>query len=249
VRPRTGEREIGFSAGGVHERSLFATITASFVRTNDTQRGVSFSTISASPSTNGASASTKPPSPGSTRDRILDATLRVVAGDGIGGVSNRRVAAEAGVALGSLTYHFPSQTRLLHDTLLRYVEGEVARLRAIADELRTTEPSAEQVAAAIEQLVASDPVRLGEVAELELHLEASRAPELQDASARCFAAYEDFAAAVLEALAVPDAARHAPAVVALMVGLTMRRLGTGARDASGTADALMTIVRGAHAGG
>lgn len=185
--------------------------------------------------------------PSATRERILDATLRVVASDGIGGVSNRRVATEAGVALGSLTYHFPNQTRLLHDTLLRYVEGEVARLRAIADELRRTAPSAEQVAGAIERLVASDPVRPGEVAELELHLEASRAPALQEASGRCFAAYEDFAAAVLEALGVPDPVRHAPAVVALMIGLTTRRLGTGARDAAGTADALMTIVRGAHA--
>jgi len=188
------------------------------------------------------------PRPTATRDRILAATLRVVAAEGIGAVTNRRVAAEAGVALGSLTYHFPSQTALLRDSLLRYVESEVARIGAIAEQLRASEPSAEQVAAIVEQLLDSDPARPGEVAELELHLQASRDPELQAASARCFAAYEDFAAAVLEALDVPEPARHAQTVVAVMVGLTMRRLGTGARDARGTADALMTIVRGAQAG-
>lgn len=88
---------------------------------------------------------------------------------------------------------------------------------------------------------------VGEVAELELHLEASRDPALQDASGRCFAAYEDFAAAVMEALDVPDPEIHARTVVALLIGLTVRRLGTGVHDARGTADALMTIVRGAHA--
>lgn len=182
-----------------------------------------------------------------TRERILHATLRVIAEGGIGAVTNRRVATEAGVALGSLTYHFPSQTELLRDSLLRYVEEEVARLGAIADRLRATSPTPEQVAAAVEQLLDSDPARPGEVAELELHLEASRDPQLQEASGRCFAAYEDFASAILEALEVPQPERYAPMLVALMCGLTMRRLGTGAQDAHGTADALMTIIRGARA--
>lgn len=183
----------------------------------------------------------------SARERILHATLRVIAGGGVGAVTNRRVASEAGVALGSLTYHFPSQTELLRDSLLRYVEEEVARLGEIAERLRAVEPTPEQVAAAVEQLLSSDPTRPGEVAELELHLQASRDPLLQEASARCFAAYEDFGAAVLQALGVPEPARHARSLVALMVGLTMRRLGTGAQDAAGTAAALMTIVRGAQA--
>jgi DNA-binding transcriptional regulator YbjK len=186
--------------------------------------------------------------PTTTRDRILRATLRVIADDGIGAVTNRRIASEAEVALGSLTYHFPSQTALLRDSLLRYVEAEVARIGEIAERLRATEPTAEEVAAAVERLLDADANRTGEVAELELHLQASRDPELQTASARCFAAYEDFAAAVLEALEIPGAAQHARTVVAVMVGLTMRRLGTGAQDARGTADALMTIIRGAQAG-
>jgi AcrR family transcriptional regulator len=195
-----------------------------------------------------ASPAAQEPQPTTTRARILRATLHVIATEGIGAVTNRRIAAEAGVALGSLTYHFPSQTALLRASLLDHVEREVTRIRAIADALRATEPTPEQAAAAVEQLLETDPHKPGEVAELELHLEASRDPELQEASARCFAAYEDFAAAVLEVLAVPDPATHARAVVALLTGLTIRRLGTGAQDAQGTAQALMTIVRGAQAG-
>lgn len=172
----------------------------------------------------------------------------MIATAGIGAVTNRRIAREAGVALGSLTYHFPSQTALLRDALVDYVEREVVRLGEIADRLRATDPTPEQAAAAVEELIAQDATRIvGEVAELELHLEAARDPALQEASARCFAAYEDFAAAVLEALAVPRPERHARTVVALLIGLTVHRLGTGVHDARGTADALMTVVRGAHA--
>ena len=188
-----------------------------------------------------------------TRARILHATLRVIAAGGVGAVSNRRVAAEAGVALGSLTYHFPSQTDLLRESLLLYAEEEVARLQGLALELRrATEaaggPSTEQAAAVVEQVAARDAGRPEEIAELELHLHASRDPALHDASRRCFGAYEEFAAAVLHALGVPEPERHARTVVALLCGLGVRRLGTGEHAAAGTADALLTVIRGAHGG-
>jgi AcrR family transcriptional regulator len=180
-----------------------------------------------------------------TRERILRTTLHLIGEHGIGEVSNRAIAAAAGVSLGSLTYHFPSQTQLLREALLLYVGEEVARLAAIAAELRSSQPSVAQVAAEVERIVEGSTDRIEQVAELELHLQASRDPELHDASARCFAAYEDLAAAVLEALDVPDPARHARTVVAVMTGLGLRRLGTGDRAATGTANALLTIVRGA----
>lgn len=191
-----------------------------------------------------------------TRARILHATLRVIAAGGIGAVSNRRVAAEAGVALGSLTYHFPSQTDLLRESLLLYAAEEVARLESLAASLRAGAeaaggsgvPSAEQAAAVVERIAARDSGRPEEIAELELHLHASRDPALHEASRRCFGAYEDFAAAALEALGVPEPARHARTVVALLCGLGVRRLGTGEHAAAGTADALLTVIRGATAG-
>jgi len=184
-----------------------------------------------------------------TRQRILHVTLRLIGEHGIGAVSNRRVASTAGVALGSLTYHFPSQTRLLRESLLLHVGEEVARLESIAAELRSSKPTAAAVAAEVEEVVRRSADSFEPIAELELHLQAARDPELQEASRRCFDAYEDFAAAALEALGVPEPARHARAVVALMTGLAVRRLGTGERDATGTADALLALVRGASATG
>jgi len=200
-------------------------------------------------------ALTSPAPTSDTRARILHATLRVIAAGGVGAVSNRRVAAEAGVALGSLTYHFPSQTDLLRESLLLYAEEEVARLEGLAAELRKAAADGdgagvevEQAAAVVEQVAARDAGRPEEIAELELHLHASRDPALHDASRRCFAAYESFATAALGALGVPQPERHARTVVALLCGLGVRRLGTGEHAAEGTADALLTIIRGATAG-
>jgi AcrR family transcriptional regulator len=184
---------------------------------------------------------------GGTRDRILRAALHLIGEHGISAVSNRRLATEAGVALGSLTYHFPSQTEMLRECLLLYVREEVARLNAIADQLRAGHASATQVAVEVERIVGDTALRPEQIGEMELHLQAARDPELQEASSRCFAAYDDFAAAALEALGVSEPARHAPTVVALMNGLALRRMGTGEHDAAGTADALTTLVRGVSA--
>jgi DNA-binding transcriptional regulator YbjK len=47
------------------------------------------------------------------KQRILDATLTVIAEHGVHRTTHRRVAAEAGVPLGSLTYHFDSLDTIL----------------------------------------------------------------------------------------------------------------------------------------
>lgn len=181
-----------------------------------------------------------------TRERILRATIELIAEEGIGAVTNRRVAATAGVALGSLTYHFPSQVDLLRESLLLFVGEEVTRQEAIAADLRRRRTSVEEVAAEVQRVVQETGNRVQQLAELELHLQAARDPELQDASRRCFEAYEGVAAAGLELLEVPDAERHAGTIVAMLYGMSLRRLGTGNEDTSGIAAALLTVIRGAQ---
>ena len=178
------------------------------------------------------------------RERILRATLKLIADGGVAGVTNRRVAASAGVSLGSLTYHFTSQTQLLRESLLLYVEEETARREQIARELAGEKPGVERVAEAVEQLVATPSDIPQQIAELELHLHAARDPELREASQRCFDAHEQIAAAALTALEIPDGERHAATVVALMTGLAVRRLAAGGRDPQGTSEALLALVRG-----
>jgi TetR/AcrR family transcriptional regulator, regulator of biofilm formation and stress response len=181
--------------------------------------------------------------------RILRVTLELIGREGIAAVTNRRVAAAAEVSLGSLTYHFPSQADLLRESLLLFVGEEVGRLEAIAAELRSRRPSpnTKQITAEVQRIVAESAIHPGHVAELELHLRASRDPSLQKVSRRCFEAYRELAAAALAALKVPSPDRHARAVVALMYGMGLQRIGTGDHDAEGVADALLTIVRGACA--
>ncbi|MGO4188654.1 TetR/AcrR family transcriptional regulator [Pseudarthrobacter sp. TAF60_1] len=54
----------------------------------------------------------KPNDPG-RRARILEATLEVIAADGVAGASYRGIAAHAGVPLGSMTYYFPTLEGLI----------------------------------------------------------------------------------------------------------------------------------------
>jgi DNA-binding transcriptional regulator YbjK len=175
---------------------------------------------------------------------MLRATLELIATGGIAAVTNRRVAASAGVSLGSLTYHFDTQTQLLRESLLLYVEEETARREQIAHDLAREKPGVEQLAQAVAQLAAIPSDIPRQIAELELHLHAARDPELRDASHRCFEAHEQIATAALTALGIPDGASHAPTVVALMTGLAVRRLAAGRHDAQETSEALLALVRG-----
>lgn len=161
-------------------------------------------------------------------------------------MSNRRIAAEAGVSLGSLTYHFPSQEDLLRESLALFVEEEVSRLEQVAAGLRARDATPAEVATEVRRLAADGAGRPERAAELELYLHAARDPALRDASRRSFAAYEGVAAAALAAFGIDEAGRHARTVVALMIGMSVRTQGTGEDDASGLVDALATILRGAY---
>lgn len=54
------------------------------------------------------------------RERIIAACQSVVAEHGVGGTSARRVAAEADVPLGSVTYHFSGMDEVLHEAFSRF---------------------------------------------------------------------------------------------------------------------------------
>lgn len=60
-----------------------------------------------------------------TDDRILDATLAVLAREGVAGVSMRAVAQQAGVAVGLANYHFENKTALICAALKRVGEQDM----------------------------------------------------------------------------------------------------------------------------
>jgi DNA-binding transcriptional regulator YbjK len=160
------------------------------------------------------------------RERILRATLAVIATSGIAGVTHRRVAEEAGVPLGSLTYWFATKDDLLRDALRRFVGEEAERLREVSGALDTGADPAEvalQFAGILENAPGPE-----QVAQFELYLEAARNPALRDIAAECFRAYEEVAAAALRAVGVADPAAAAPLFVSLSDGLGLRRQAAGA---------------------
>ena len=181
---------------------------------------------------------------GGARERILRAAMRLVGEAGLGAVTNRGVARSAGVSLGSLTYHFDTQDALLRESLLLFVDDEVARLRTLAERLADASLTEAEAAAGVQALVEQSSASRGHVAQVELYVEASRDPELRDAARRCFEAYDEVAVAALRAIGVRDPEAMAPALVALIDGLELRRLASGEVEDSGLADALLLLVRG-----
>lgn len=160
------------------------------------------------------------------RERILGATLAVIARSGIGAVTHRSVAEEAGVPLGSLTYWFSTKDDLLREALRRFVVAEAARLKGVAEQLDAgADPAeiAERYATMLETNSGPE-----QIAQFELYLEAARNPALRDIAQESFRAYEEVAIAALRAAGVDDAERIAPLFVSLADGLGVRRMASGA---------------------
>lgn len=113
------------------------------------------------------------------RCAILDAALRVVASGGIDAVTHRRVAAEAGVALGSTTYYFGSRDEILLEAFRHYIARHNTMVASLADEFPQSD-----LASFIDLLVASTRRQFQDsamvLAEYELILFAARNPELAE---------------------------------------------------------------------
>lgn len=162
------------------------------------------------------------------RARILGATLHLIGTDGIAAITNRRIASLAEVSLGSVTYHFPSQSDLLRAALTTFVAEETARLREIAESYRGQYLSLSD-AAQVTDRVADDLAFTAErIAPFELYIQAGRDADLRAAADECWTAYDALTVAILTALGVPHAETIAPTLVATITGLQLRRLSTGA---------------------
>nr|WSX52502.1 TetR family transcriptional regulator [Streptomyces sp. NBC_00974] len=163
------------------------------------------------------------------RQRIVDAAIRVVGAKGIAGLSHRSVAAEADVPLGSTTYHFATLDDLL-----------VAALRqanaAFAPVLDPEADLAQALARLLGELLSADRARAE--LEYELYLAALRRPALRPVAA-------EWGEAVSEALRERVDPVTARAVVAVMDGLGLQALLTGAEyDEAYAREILGRVLRG-----
>ncbi|SCE61555.1 TetR family transcriptional regulator [Streptomyces sp. OspMP-M43] len=187
------------------------------------------------------------------RERIVDAALRVIAADGIAGLSHRTVAAEADVPLGSTTYHFGSLDELLVAALRRYNDNFVRELRgsqALAGPGGVSGPTgpagpdgragpaglAEELTRLLGRWFAGE--RGAIELEYELYLAALRRPVLRPVAA-------EWTEEAVELLSRRTDRETARALVALMDGVCLQVLLTGgAFDAPRTREMLGRIVDG-----
>jgi DNA-binding transcriptional regulator YbjK len=116
------------------------------------------------------------------RERIAAAAIRVVARDGIEGLTHRAVASEADVPLGSTTYHYADKDDLLRAAVELAEANNRDFMGQMLDEL---EPR-EDLALAVARLVEALTIDLRELlrVEYELFLAARSRPALRDAAQR-----------------------------------------------------------------
>ncbi len=82
------------------------------------------------------------------REAIVDATRRIIATDGLAGVTMQSVADRAGAATGTVYRYFPSKVALLADVVTVICERELALVSAVSANLDLAAP--DRLRAAVE---------------------------------------------------------------------------------------------------
>lgn len=180
-----------------------------------------------------ALAAARRPDPG-RRDRIIGACLDVIAEVGVDGTSHRKVAAAAGVPLGSMTYHFTGMDELLHEAFTRFGSSISDEFAAHMAAVAGRDEAVEAVVAIITWTVFASPRDL--VLTHELYTLAARKPEFRALTSAWMARSR----AALERHFDPVTARM---LDALIEGLTIHRaLDTEPCDPAVVAEAVRRIT-------
>ena len=161
------------------------------------------------------------------RQDIIEATLRVMARDGLRAVSHRAVAVEASVPLASTTYYFRDLEDLIIESFLHWSEGQrrdieafQVRVLALLSQTRVA-GTAEALADAASAYVLDQVRRLRSDRVLEyafLH-EAIRVPRLRAALERQQQGYLDFLREFHAALGSPQPGLDAQITNSVLLGL------------------------------
>ncbi len=173
---------------------------------------------------------------------ILDAALRLIAETGVDAVTHRRVAAAAGVPLGSTTYYFESREHLLREAFrhyIRIVSKTMAELSAHAKQRPTVRRIVDFVIELTEREFLDEAML---VAEFELTLFATRDPELAlELHAWQDAILADLAEA-LEHLDAPRPFEAARSVIQMVRGYEQEQLTRHAANSDDLRRRLLALI-------
>jgi len=155
--------------------------------------------------------------PGSGRQALVDATVRVVARKGLRGLTYREVAEEAGVTHGLVSHHFGSRDALIEETLQYVFRSSIA-----LSFLHRHPSGLEDFGRGLPEAIAATDEQ--QVFEYEMGLEARRRPELL---AELRAVYEEYVTMVerqLRAIGIDRERSFARLIFAALDGLVLQQV-------------------------
>lgn len=160
------------------------------------------------------------------RGLILEAALRVAAREGVGAVTHRSVAKEAGVSLRATTYYFETKQEMIREALRLFVQQNIARADAVAADFPSSKSkldnAVDAVAGVMRQEIHDSQVTL--CAEYELVLAIAREPEYAPEYQELERMLEVRLKALLAAIGSAAPLMHARLVLAASRGLLMQHL-------------------------
>lgn len=169
------------------------------------------------------------------RQQLVEAATEVIASDGLGQATTRRITDHAGLALGIFHYSFDSKDDLL-EAVIEDVGSDVETVLrdAVTEPDRGIEPALREIVEAAWQTVVESPTQ--QLARHELTVHALRDETLRPAAIRQYERFTDAVVTTLEE--VPDAPAGdtledlARFVVATVDGLALQRFVDPDRDAA-----------------
>lgn len=161
------------------------------------------------------------------KTEILDAALRIIGRDGLGGLSMRALAAEAQMPLGAMGYYFKGKQELIAEAFQRHTQRETERVIKTISDLREGLPY-QNLADRLADFVIEG---LGEarhqlLAEYAFLVESSRRPELARTSTAWQHSLQTRLHGVLASLGSQSPKTDARLILAVLAGLEIDNLAT-----------------------
>jgi TetR/AcrR family transcriptional regulator, regulator of biofilm formation and stress response len=113
------------------------------------------------------------------RNRLIDVTLDLIAEVGVAGISHRKIAARAGVPLGSMTYHFDGMAQLLFEAFARFAETISKRFEERLGVATTIDEASNAVVSLIHEDLTGPQAARDAVLSFELYTLAAREPRFR----------------------------------------------------------------------
>lgn len=175
------------------------------------------------------------------REQLLDAAMEVIAERGYDGVTQRSIAAAAGVPPASTHYFFDSIEALIREAAARYLQQRLAfyeeRIEDFAAGDRSPTAGCQLVAQLLEDVSVDS-----RTAQFEIYLNARRRSELHSEVSDAVARLERLCATLLGTMGVPDPDAWAPAFLAVGDGFALRHVAGAPAQPGALEQALLAVV-------